>query len=77
MPNNRVLDDIKRSTILITPQQKALIECAGIDPEDIYEFMENGDVDFTTENSSDAQEIENTDEILDDDPVLCYHPPNN
>ncbi len=56
LPNNRVLEDIQNSNLMITEDQKAKLECLDLDDSDIFEMIENADVDFSNSVTSYVKE---------------------
>jgi len=56
LPNNRVLEDIQNSTLMITEDQKAKLECLDMDDTEIFEMIENADVDFSNSVTSFVKE---------------------
>lgn len=56
MPSNRVKQDIQNSNIMITPVEKAKLECLGLDGEFIFKMIEDGDVNFSNSQTSFSKE---------------------
>lgn len=56
MPSNRVKSDIQNSNIMISPLEKARLECMGIDEDFIFEMIENADVNFSNSQTSSSTE---------------------
>lgn len=56
MPSNRVREDIQNSNIMISPMEKARLECMGIDENFIFEMIENADVNFSESQTSFSNE---------------------
>ncbi|CAG5078937.1 hypothetical protein [Parvicella tangerina] len=52
MPSNRVREDIQNSNIMISPHEKAKLDCMGIDESFIFEMIENADVNFSNSQTS-------------------------
>lgn len=47
LPGNRVRKDIQNSTLMVTAQQKAMLECASIGEDEIFKIIEEADVNFS------------------------------
>ncbi|MCB9189828.1 MAG: hypothetical protein H6598_11115 [Flavobacteriales bacterium] len=56
MPSNRVRKDIQNSNIMISPMEKAKLDCMGIDENFIFEMIENADVNFSNSQTSFSKE---------------------
>lgn len=56
MPSNRVREDIQNSNIMISPKEKAKLECMGIDENFIFEMIESADVNFSNSQTSYSNE---------------------
>ncbi|MCB9194662.1 MAG: hypothetical protein H6600_07305 [Flavobacteriales bacterium] len=56
MPSNRVLQDIQNSNIMISPAEEEKLHCMNIDENFIFEMIENGDVNFSSSQTSFSKE---------------------
>lgn len=56
MPSNRIKNDIQNSNIMISPLEKAKLNCLGIDEDFIFEMIENADVNFSNSQTSYSNE---------------------
>ena len=46
-PNNRVKEQVKKSTFKYSEHAKCMLQCKGISEDEVQEILKNGDVNFT------------------------------